>query len=374
MRLSDFIFADNIPGQPLPSPLNLGILKGEGIGPEVIQAALVVLSALESAGNTEFKVTYCGPIGVESELRCGKALSEEVVRFCSDIFSQRGAILCGPGGGRFVYELRKEFDLFCKLVPIKVSSELVHSSRIKPEYLRDVDILLIRENTSGVYQGRWKEVHTQDEGRKAEQSFFYSEKQVRRILEVSARIAGQRSGKMAVALKDSGIPAISALWSDCTADVTSKLGVSCSILNIDYLVYQLVSSPGQFDVIVAPNLFGDILADLGGVLLGSRGLTYSGNFSDNGSAVYQTNHGACYDLAGKDQANPVGQIYSLAMLLRESFGLTKEAALIESSVSEVWRQGWRTADLAEKRCRLAGAGEIGNLIAENLVRLSRTGL
>ena len=114
------------------------------------------------------------------------------------------------------------------------------------------------------------------------------------------------------------------------------------------------------------------MADLGGVLLGSRGITYSGNFSGNGAAVYQTNHGSCHDLASQNKANPVGQIFSLVMLLRESFGLSKDAALIEDAVAETWRQGWRTADLAEKGARIVGTREMGNLVADTLIRISRT--
>jgi 3-isopropylmalate dehydrogenase len=337
-----------------------------------MEAALLVLSALESTGQNCFEVGFGGPIGRESESQCGKPLSEEVVKFCREVFSQRGAILCGPAGGRFVYDLRKHFDLFCKISPLKVADELIHAAHIKPSYLRNVDILLIRENVSGIYQGHWKEMATQSEGRRAEQTFFYTEMEVRRILEVAARIAGCRKGRMTLTIKDAGMPTISKLWQDCAMETASKFGVKLSLFNVDYMAYQLVQNPQDFDVIVASNLFGDVLADLGGVLLGSRGLTYSGNFSSNGAAVYQTNHGACYDLVGKNQANPVGQIFSLAMLLRESFGLIQEACLIENAIADVWHQGWRTVDLEEEGCHVVGTKEIGDLIADNLIRLSRS--
>jgi 3-isopropylmalate dehydrogenase len=338
----------------------------------VIEAALLVLSALESISRNRFKIRFGGLIGEEAESQCGESLPEEVEKFCQDVFMQHGAILCGPGGGRFVYDLRRRFDLFCKLSPLKVSAELIHASHIKSTYLQNVDILLVRENLSGIYQGRWKEIHTQSEGRRAEQTFSYTEGQVRRIMEVAVRIAAHRQGKIALPHKDAGIPAISKLWRDCAAEIASQYGVKYSLLNIDYMAYQLAQNPRDFDVIVASNLFGDILADLGGVLLGSRGLTYSGNFSSTGAAVYQTNHGACYDLKGKNQANPVGQIFSLAMLLRESFGLIQEACLIEYAIADVWRQGWRTADLEEEGCRTSGTKEMGDLIADSLIKLSKT--
>jgi 3-isopropylmalate dehydrogenase len=145
-------------------------------------------------------------------------------------------------------------------------------------------------------------------------------------------------------------------------------GLTARTVNVDYAAYGLIQHARQFDVVVAPNLFGDVLVDISSVLLGSRALGYSGNFSSTTTAVYQTNHGAAHDLAGKNQANPVGQIFALAMLLRESFDLMDAADRIEHAVREVWRQGWRTADLAEPGCRPAGTREMGELVAAAVAR------
>jgi 3-isopropylmalate dehydrogenase len=329
-----------------------------------------VLRALASVSPITFDLRFGGLIGTEAESRCGQPLSGEVVEFCAEIFSAGGAILAGPGGGRFVYDLRKKFDLFCKLSPLRVSEGLVNAARMKPECIGDVDILLIRENVEGLYQGEWRETVTENEGRRAEQTFFYTEKRVRRIMEVAARIARLRRGEMTIVIKDGGVPSISRLWRDCAAEAAMNNGVGYSVLNIDLMAYRLLQEPKGFDVVVTPNLFGDILADLGAVLLGSRGLSYSGNFSGSGAAVYQTNHGAGYDLVGKNEANPVGQVFSLAMLLRESFGLVQEPLLMEEAVAEVWRQGWRTPDLTENGCRIIGTEEMGARIADALVRLA----
>jgi 3-isopropylmalate dehydrogenase len=367
---SDYIFASPV-SNPVPESLHtIGVLKGEGIGPEVVQAALQVLSSLESTGLYKFDVRYGGPIGLDSESHYGKPLCDGVIEFCRSIFSRGGAILSGPGGGRFVYDLRKRFDLFCKLTPLTVFGELINACRMKPEYLHNVDILLIRENKSGIYQGQWKEVLSQNEGLRAEHSFSYTEKDVRRILKVAARIAKDRRGEMVVVLKEAGIFAISKLWRNCAAEIASEFGINYSLINIDYAAYRFIQHAQELDVVVAPNLFGDILSDIGAVLLGSRALSHSGNFSSDRAAVYQTNHGSAYDLVGSDKANPIGQIFSLAMLLRESFGLIPASRLIENAVAEVWRQGWRTADLAENGCRLVGTREMGNLIAEAVIRLS----
>lgn len=355
-----------------PNRYVVGYLEGEGIGPEVMREALRVLAALESATERRFEVREGGLIGRPAQSQCGKPLPEGVVQFCEDVFSKSGAVLAGPGGGRFVYDLRKRFDLFCKISPIKTFEVLAASGRLKPGHVRGVDMLLVRENCCDVYMGSETETFAED-GRRVDHRFFYSERQVQRIVDVGARLAAYRRGKMTVVVKANGVPLLTALWKDCARRAAEHKGVGCEFVDVDYAAYRLLQHAREFDVVVAPNLFGDVLADLGGVLLSSRGLTYSGNFSADGAAVYQTNHGAAYDLAGTDRANPVGQILSLAMLLRESFGLAREACLVESAVADVWGQGWRTEDLAEDHCRLVGTRRMGELVAAALGAWFREG-
>ena len=340
------------------------------MGSEVIAGALSVLAALESAGEVRFELRTGGIIGTEAEVRHGIPLSAEVTDFCRRVFADGGAVLAGPGGGRFVYDLRREFDLFCKISPLRVCPALIADNHIKPEYVRNVDILLIRENVAGLYQGCWQENSGQNGERKAEQSFSYTESEVLRILKVAARIAAERRGVLHVVIKDGGVPTISKLWRDCAVEIARTVPVQCQLLNVDLAAYLLLQHPQEFDVMVAPNLFGDILADLGGALLGSRALSFSGNFSTAGAAVYQTNHGAAYDLAGTSRANPAGQIYSLAMLLRESFGLMRQADIVEAALAEVWRQGWRTADLAHDGNPI-GTTEMADRVAGEVLRLAR---
>jgi len=244
---------------------------------------------------------------------------------------------------------------------------LLNAGCLKPDHVRSVDVLVVRENVSGIYQGRWERSGSPTEGRTAEHWFAYTEADVRRILEVAARLAQQRRGELVVVYKEAGIPAMSALWADCASEIASAAGVRHSLMDVDHAAFRLVQHAGDLDVLVAPNLFGDVLADVGAVLLGSRGITYSGNFAADGAAVYQTNHGAAYDLVGAHRANPVGQIFALAMLLRESFGPLQEADLIEGAVADVWRQGWRTADLAERGCRLASTQQMADMVANSIV-------
>jgi 3-isopropylmalate dehydrogenase len=350
-------------------PFKLGILKGEGIGPEVIQSATDVLSAVMEVTGVRIDLITGGAIGIESEKTCNEPLSPAVKDFCSDIFMQGGAILCGPGGGRFVYDLRKEFDLFCKIVPVAPFSGLKNAGVIRRRHLANVDLILIRENISGIYQGSWNDSFHSGE-RRAEHSFCYSEKETLRILEVGARIAESRAGKMTVVVKDGGIPTVSQLWRDCALVVADRQKVACEFINIDYAAYCLIQRANELDVLIAPNLFGDILSDVSAVLLGSRALSYSGNFSPSGDAVYQTNHGAAFDLVGLNVANPAGQLFSLAMLLRESFGLFHESELIRKAIHEVWKSGWRTSDMATDGHSVVGTSEMTRLIAEAVVSLS----
>jgi len=224
---------------------------------------------------------------------------------------------------------------------------------------------VVRENTAGAYQGKWG-FEESAEGRRAIHSCAYSQRQVSRIVEAATRIAAARRGKLLVVVKDGGLPSISELWRECATTAARAQGIQYSFVNVDLAAYLLIQQARELDVVVAPNLFGDVLADLGGVLLGSRALSFSGNFSANGEAVYQTNHGAAFDLAGSNRANPAGQIFALAMALRESFNLELEAARIEAAVAEVWRAGWRTADLAGGCRRVVGCREMADLVCLEL--------
>ncbi len=224
-----------------------------------------------------------------------------------------------------------------------------------------MDIVIVRENTGGVYLGEWG----QDKGNSgtAFHRFSYKEAHVERILMVAARLACNRRGRLTVVLKPGGVPAISSMWQRKMQEVCTGLDLEPRMLEIDNAMYQIIANAQAFDVVVAPNMFGDVLADGAGLLLGSRGLCFSGNFNDSQAAVYQTGHGAAYDLAGTDQANPVGQIHALAMMLRESFGLHREAAAVEAAVAFTLAEGFRTPDIAGPDSKVVGTAELGRRIA-----------
>jgi 3-isopropylmalate dehydrogenase len=340
----------------------MGIFPGEGVGPEVIAASLDVLDAVESAESLRFARQIGGDIGLAGA--DDGTVTENAEQFCREIFEQGGAILCGPGGGRFVYDLRGRFDLFCKLVPLHPIPALHGISPLKPELIRDVDILVVRDGSGGIYQGKWGSRQDDNHGEVAEHSFSYTEAQVERIVSVGVRLAQGRRGRIDVIVKDGGVPTISDLWRRTAERVADAAGVRCVFRNADFAAYALIRHPQEFDVLVTPNLLGDMLADLGAVFLGSRGLSFSGNFSGEGHGVFQTGHGAAYDLAGTDQANPAGQILSLAMMLRESYGLDSAARRIESAVNDVFAAGFRSHDVAEPGCKCVGTRRLGELIAK----------
>jgi 3-isopropylmalate dehydrogenase len=368
-RLASFLSKPKSDSAPLLTETRflIGVLEGTGIGPQVIGAALQVLKAVEQALNLKFEIRHGGLIGEDAIKECGQWLPEDTMEFCADVFKLGGAILNGPGGGRYVYDLRRRFDLFCKFVPVQPSPELANAGRISPQFLKDVDLLIIRDNTGGVYQGQWGDRAT-DHGRVAEHSFRYSEGEVHRLIEVAARAAASRRGILHVIVKDGGVPTVTALWREVGHAVAKKHGLEAQFMNVDLAAYEVIQNPARFDVVVTPNLFGDIIADICGVLVSSRGVTFSGNFDPHGHGVYQTNHGCAHDLAGTDIANPAGQILSLAMLLRESFGLDEAATLIEQSLAATWRAGWRTADLAEPGCQILGTEAMAEKVAERVLR------
>jgi 3-isopropylmalate dehydrogenase len=366
-RWSDAIEGRHPPRDPRREPLAIGLLTGEGIGAEVIGAALTVLGAVAAERGLELAPAEPPSVGYAAE---GGSLSEATAEFCRTTFGAGGAVLAGPHGGRWVYELRRRFDLFCKISPLRPPPELGCTGPISPRELRDVDVLVVREQRGGVYQGRWGESVARDGDRIAEHSFCYRQRDVRRILRIAAKLASWRRGRLAVIVKDGGIPTISNLWRDCAVE-TAEDGLALEVVDIDHAVYRMLRHPRDLDVVVAPNLFGDVLSDAGGALLGSRGITHGASFDSARAAVYQTNHGAAHALAGSDRANPAGQLLAAATMLRESFGLTEEAGLIERALAKAWRDGWRTEDVAEPGCRVVGTGEMADRVAEAVAHASQ---
>ncbi len=346
-------------------PFVIGVLKGEGVGAEVVDVCLHVLDAVSNAFGRQFDVREGGLMGLTSLRTAGHALSTEVKAFCRSVFDSAGAILTGPAGGRFVYDMRREFDLFAKLNPILSFSELEDACPVKLRSQSPVDIMVVRENRAGLYQGRSR--CQQRQGRRVVHRFAYTEQDVLPLLMAAAQLASMRRSHVTVVAKEGGLPEMTSLWFDCGHKAAEACGVKLRTMDVDFAAYQMIAHPDEFDVMAVPNCFGDILADLGGVLMGSRGITFGASYSPTGCGVYQTNHGAAHDLAKKNKANPAGQLFSLAMLLREAFGLCEEAKAIVNAVRQSWLEGWRTADIMSKGCRLVGTAEMGGVVVANIV-------
>lgn len=350
----------------------IGYFEGTGIGPEVVGAALRVLEAVGEVTGLRFDLRRGGLIGEAAEVAEGRPLTSGAVEFCRSVFADGGAILSGPGGGRYVYDLRREFDLFCKFVPVRPIPALAGCGCLRSAHVADVDLLILRDNVGGVYQGRWA-MRGEPGGRVAEHVFEYDEPLIRRLVDVAVRAAADRRGRLHVVAKDAGVPSISQLWNEVAMEAAEPLGVEVRPINVDLAVYQLIRHPDWFDVLVTPNLVGDILADVAGLLVASRGVTFSGNYHPGGAAVYQTNHGCAHDLAGRDVANPGGQILSLAMLLRESLGLAEAADLMEGALSAAWQAGHLTADLAGPGVTSLGTRAMTDRVVEQVYALARAG-
>ncbi len=364
LRLSDIVTGRNASDLPQ-SPYTIGILPGEGIGPEIIAASLGLLGVIQDHYPISFDLRWGGKIGKDAIAESGQALSEEVIRFCNELFRCDSPVFCGPGGERFVYDLRRQFDLYCKLAPIDPLPAMAGTGPLKPSAVASVDILVVRESTGGLYQGNFG-FEQINGARHAYHRFDYVDTQVVRIMDVASRIANHRSGKLCVVTKPGGVPSISRLWEEMATESSIRHGVELRTLEIDNACYQIIADAGNFDVVVAPNMFGDVIVDNAALLLGSRGMSYSANFSASGCAVYQTGHGAAHDLTGMDRANPIGQMLSLAMLLQESFGLSDIAAEIRLAINDTVAAGWRTADIAFPGCQVVGTRALAEHISNSL--------
>lgn len=345
----------------------IGVLPGEGVGPEVVPVALSLLDVLAEHSDRSISVHTGGEIGYPALARHGSSLSYEVIEFAEDVFSQRGALFCGPGGERFVYETRKVFDLYCKFTPLQPFPELRSAGVVRGAATSVTDIIAVRENKGGIYQGQWASERNKAGEQVATHRFEYTESMVRRILKVSLALAARRRGILHIVLKPGGIPSVSDLWRECAHDLERDFAVEVIEQEIDNAAYQLIANPAQFDVVVSPNMFGDVLADCGSLLLASRGLSFSGNYNDCGDAVYQTGHGAARDIAGRGIANPSGQILSLGMMLRESFDWPEADRCLRVALRKVLSDGYCTGDISSDGCTVVQTARFGELVRDALV-------
>ncbi len=347
--------------------MKIAVFAGDGIGPEVTREAVRVLHALDLPG---LELTE-GLVGGVAYKAMGHPLPPETIA----IARASDAILFGAVGDfdcdhlerhlrpeQAILGLRKEMGFFANLRPATVFQGLEDLTSLRPEVAREIDLLIVRELNGDVYFGE-KGIRTLPDGRRQGWDMMaYAEDEVRRIAHVAFKAAQGRKGRLC-SVDKANVLETSQLWRDVMIEVSAEYpDVELSHMYVDNAAMQLVKNPGQFDVIVTGNLFGDILSDQASMCVGSIGLLASASLAEGTCGLYEPIHGSAPDIAGKGLANPMATILSAAMLLRHSFGLEAPAARIEAAVAKALADGIKGGDLGGSH----GTVAIGDAVLERL--------
>lgn len=351
----------------------IAILSGDGIGPEVIAEARKVIEKLSRKYALEFDFKEC-LIGGAAIDQTGLPLPSETLDICQN----SDAVLLGAVGGpqwekldymirpeKGLLQLRQKLGLFANLRPAKMFPGLSNASSLKKEVVEEIDLIIVRELTGGIYFGEPRGQIDSPEGKKGFDTMVYTTSEIERIGRLAFNNALRRRKKL-TSVDKANVLKTSELW----RQVITKLAddypdVELNHLYVDNCAMQLVRNPKQFDVIVTSNLFGDIISDEAAMLVGSIGLLPSASMRDE-LGLYEPVHGSAPDIAGKNKANPLATILSTAMMLRYSFGLLREAEAVETAVSKVLSDGYRTQDIYQPGTKLVGTCEMGDLVVSVL--------
>lgn len=358
----------------------LAVLPGDGIGPAVVAEAIKVLEAIGRRSGHEFVLNY-GDIGGGAIDRHGVSLTQETLKMCKRCH----AVLLGAvGGPRWddplakvrpedgLLALRKGLGLFANLRPVKVLPMLVDSTSLKPEVLRGVDMVVVRELTGGLYFGRPKRQWRTSRGRRAVDSMAYSEAEIERIIRAGFEVARGRRRKL-TSVDKANVLESSRLWRQIAIELSAEYSdVELEHQLVDACAMRLIQRPSEFDVIVTENTFGDILTDEASMLAGSLGMLPSASIagipreSSMTFGLYEPIHGSSPHRAGQNMANPIATILSCAMMLRYSLGLVAEADVVERAINSVLEDGYRTYDIMSEGMKKVGTVEMGELIASKV--------
>ena len=356
--------------------MKIAVLPGDGIGPEIVKQALKVLDVLAREGMKIEK--ELAPIGGAGYDAAGDPLPAATLALA------RGAdaILLGAVGGpkydalpravrpeQGLLRIRKELGLFANLRPAMLYAELANASTLKSEVVAGLDIMILRELTGDIYFGQPRgRRETANGEREGFDTMKYSESEIRRIAQVGFSIARKRARKLC-SVDKANVLDTSILWREVVNEVARDYpDVALSHMYVDNAAMQLVRAPKQFDVMLTGNIFGDILSDAASMLTGSIGMLPSASLDANNKGLYEPIHGSAPDIAGRDVANPLATILSLAMMMRYTFHLEPVALRIESAVREVLKRGYRTADIFEAGTTKVGTEEMGNTVVAALDR------
>ena len=328
------------------------LLPGDGIGPDVTKSARQVLEVIASRYNHQFRFDeqLIGGIAIDET---GDPLPAETIASCQ----AADAVFLGAVGGpkwsdpnaairpeQGLLKIRSTLNVFANLRPVRIYPELVGASPLRPEILKGVDMIVVRELTGGIYFG--KKTRDRDS---ASDLCVYSVTEVERIVRIAARLAGERRGKLC-SVDKANVLETSRLWRDVTNRIMADEfdHIELETLLVDAAAMHLLSRPSDFDVIVTENMFGDILTDEASMLTGSLGMLPSASLGESTAGLYEPIHGSAPDIAGMGIANPCAAIASAALLLRHSLGLNQEATAIEAAIAGAISAGARTADIVAK--------------------------
>ncbi len=354
--------------------MKIAILPGDGIGPEIVAQAGRVLDKLKAEGLPAETTTV--PLGGAAYDQYGDpypAVTRDGVRAAD-------AILLGAVGGpqydalprekrpeRGLLAIRKDLGLFGNLRPAILYPELAGASTLKPEVVSGLDIMIVRELTGDIYFGQPRGIHVNAEGeREGFNTMRYSESEIRCIAKVAFDIAMKRNKKLC-SVDKANVLECTEFWKEIVTDVAKQYPeVTLSHMYVDNTAMQLVRNPKQFDVIVTGNIFGDILSDEAAMLTGSIGMLPSASLDAHNKGLYEPCHGSAPDIAGKNLANPLATILSLAMMMRYTFAREDVAKRIESAVQTVLRKGYRTADIYESGTEKVSCSGMGDVVVAAL--------
>ena len=351
------------------------VLPGDGIGQEVVNPAVEVMQvAAQQQGVTiDVEEALVGGAAIDD---CGSPLPESTLAKAK---AADAVLLGGVGGPKWddlptaqrpekgLLGLRQELGLFANLRPALLASSLAGASSLKPELVSDLDILIVRELTGGIYFGEPRGVETRDNERVGFNTLVYAEHEIERIARVSFDLASKRNGRLC-SVDKANVLEVSQLWREVVTSLASDYpDVELSHMYVDNAAMQLVRAPKQFDVIVTGNMFGDILSDVAAMLTGSLGMLPSASLSASGAGMYEPVHGTAPDIAGQDKANPLATILSVGMLFRYSLDMPEAADNVDRAVAKVLADGHRTADIAgDAQADAVGCRTMGEVVIENL--------
>lgn len=355
------------------------VLAGDGIGPEVTAQALRIVEWFNKKGTTHFTIEH-GLIGGAAYERTGNPLPPETLQGAK----AADAVLLGAVGGpqwesldisvrpeKGLLGIRKGLGLFANLRPAIVFDALAGASSLKHELVAGLDIMIVRELTGDIYFGEPKGIEPFEGGRRGYNTMVYTTPEIHRIARVAFELARKRNKKVC-SVDKANVLISTQLWREEVQHIHDKEypDIQLQHMYVDNAAMQLVRNPKQFDVVVTTNMFGDILSDCAAMLTGSLGMLPSASLGEPGTpGLFEPVHGSAPDIAGKDIANPIATILSLAMMFRYSFSLGKEALLIEKAVEHVLGQGSRTGDIMQKGMQQIGTAAMGDAILSAMGQL-----